>query len=72
MQMKYSGRKTETLAEPMTDRYVVVRNGSRVSDEEYTTRDEAQPELDHWKRVIKRWPDGSKLEILDLSKRNNK
>jgi hypothetical protein len=46
-------------------KYVVIRNGLRVSDSEYQNRDEAKPEYDHWNKVIARWPDGSKLEIVE-------
>lgn len=52
-----------------TDRFVVLRNGARVSDEEYPTRGDAQSEYDHWNKVITRWPDGSKLEIVNLSRK---
>ena len=47
-------------------KYAVIRNGMRVSDFEYTSRDEAKSEYDHWHKVITRWPDGSKLEIVEV------
>lgn len=47
-------------------RYVVIRNGSRVSDAEYTSKEDAKTEYDHWDKIITRWPDGSKLEIIEL------
>lgn len=47
-------------------KYIVVRNGTRVSDLEYTNREEAKSEYDHWNKVITRWPDGSKLEIVEM------
>lgn len=47
-------------------RYVVIRNDVRVSDLEYSTKEEAKSEYDHWNKIIKRWPDGSKLEIVEL------
>ncbi len=46
-------------------KYVVIRNGLRVSDLEYSNKDEAKVEYDHWKNIIARWPDGSKLEIVE-------
>ena len=61
-------KKNENINEP-TDRFVVMRNGARVSDEEYTSRNEAQSEYDHWHKVITRWPDGSKLEIVNLTRK---
>ncbi len=47
-------------------KYAVIRNGMRVSDLEYTSKDEAKSEYDHWHKVITRWPDGSKLEIVEV------
>jgi len=47
-------------------KYAVIRNGMRVSDLEYISRDEAKSEYDHWHKVITRWPDGSKLEIVEV------
>jgi hypothetical protein len=55
--------KTETTM------YAVFRNGFRVSDSEYDSKMDAQRELDYWTGIIKRHPDGSKLEIRQL---NNK
>jgi len=55
--------------ETSNERYVVMRNGARVSDEEYSSREDATAEYEHWNRVITRWPDGSKLEIVNLSRR---
>jgi hypothetical protein len=50
-------------------KYVVIRNGLRVSDLEYSNKEEAKVEYDHWKNIITRWPDGSKLEILETKGR---
>jgi hypothetical protein len=46
-------------------KYVILRDGRRVSDLEYTSKDEARTEYEHWSSIIKRWPDGSKLEIVE-------
>jgi hypothetical protein len=51
------------------NKYVVIRNGLRVSDLEYSNKEEAKMEYDHWKNIIARWPDGSKLEILETKGR---
>lgn len=59
-----------TVVESTTDRFVVMRNGARVSDEEYPSKESAKSEYDYWNRIITRWPDGSKLEIVNLSKKN--
>lgn len=56
--------KNNTTSERQS-KYVVIRNGLRVSDLEYSNKDEAKVEYDHWKNIITRWPDGSKLEIIE-------
>lgn len=55
------GDKTETVM------YAVFRNGFRVSDSEYDSKMDAQRELDYWTNIVKRHPDGSKLEIRPLN-----
>lgn len=52
--------------------YAVFRNGTRVSDTEYDSKFDAQRELDYWSNIIKRYPDGSKLEIRQLNNRRYK
>jgi hypothetical protein len=47
-------------------KYVVIRNGARVSDSEYPTKEDAKNEYEHWNRIITRWPDGSKLDIVEM------
>ena len=47
-------------------KYIVLRNGIKVSDEEYNDKLDAQREYEHWKKIIKRFPDGSKLEIKEI------
>jgi hypothetical protein len=46
-------------------KYVILRDGRRVSDLEYTSKDEARTEYEHWSSIIKRWLDGSKIEIVE-------
>ena len=46
-------------------KYVVVRSGLRVSDMEYDTSSDASEELMHWKSIVKRWPDGSVVEVVE-------
>jgi len=64
-----AGIKSVVTNVDLNNRFVVMRNGSRVSDEEYSLKEDAQAEYDHWHRVVTRWPDGSKLEIVNLSKK---
>lgn len=47
--------------------YAVFRNGIRVSEEEYPSPFYAQKELEHWQNIIKKFPDGSRLEILPFN-----
>ena len=47
-------------------KYAVIRNGMRVSDLDYLSKDEAKSEYDQWNKVITRWPEGSKLEIVEV------
>lgn len=47
-------------------KYIVIRNGHRVSDAEYESKNDAFNEYDYWMRVISRWPDKSKIEIVEL------
>lgn len=58
--------KNNTISLDRQNKYVVLRNGMRVSDSEYSNREEAKSEYDHWNKVITRWPDGSKLEIVEM------
>lgn len=60
---------TATSSETETKMYAVFRNGYRVSDSEYDSKLDAQRELDYWTNIIKRHPDGSKLEIRQLNNR---
>lgn len=46
-------------------RYVVTRDGYRVSDIEYTSKEHASDEYSFWNRVITRYPDGTKLDIIE-------
>lgn len=58
--------KNNTVSLDRQNKYVVLRNGMRVSDLEYINKEEAKSEYDHWNKVITRWPDGSKLEIVEM------
>ncbi len=47
-------------------RYVVTRSGLRVSELDHQTKEDAQIEYNHWKGIVARWPDGSKVKIVEL------
>jgi hypothetical protein len=55
-------------------RYVVVRGGLRVSDKDYSKPDEdrALSEAAFWQKVVKRWPDGTKVEIVQFDKKKHR
>ena len=53
-------------------KYVVVRSGLRVSDQEYDNPADATVELEHWKSVIKRWPDGSVIDIVEKDEKKHR
>jgi hypothetical protein len=61
-----------TLEQTETVMYAVFRNNVRVSDSEYDSKLDAQRELDYWAGIIKRYPDGSKLEIRPLNQKRVK
>lgn len=52
-----------SIDNPNGKMYAVYRNGARVSETEYPDPFFAQKELEHWKNIIKRNPDGSRVEI---------
>ena len=45
-------------------KYVVTRDNMRVSETEYDNPGDAQNEVTHWENVIKRWPDGTKVKVV--------
>ena len=55
-------------------KYVVVRGNSRVSDKDYTDPNDprAISEMNFWKKVISRWPDGTKIEIVPYDKKKHR
>ena len=38
-------------------KYVILRDGRRVSDLEYVSKVEAKTEYEHWSSILNRWPD---------------
>lgn len=49
-----------------TNLYAVFRNGVRVSEEVYPAPAFAQKELEHWQTIVKKFPDGSKVEVRPI------
>lgn len=53
------------MADSKSKKYVVVRSGVRVSDQEYDTPVEAQSEAEYWQSIVNRWPDGTVVEVVE-------
>jgi hypothetical protein len=51
---------------------VVVRSGTRVSELVYESKQDAKIEFDHWSGILKRWPDGTKVEIAEYDEKKHK
>ncbi len=66
-----SGEQNDNNESP---RYVVVRGGMRVSDKDYPNANEpkALEEQSFWKRVVSRFPDGTKIEIVPFDKKQHR
>ena len=47
--------------------YAVFRNGYRASESEYPSPLFAQKELEYWQNVVKKFPDGSKVEVRPVT-----
>ena len=50
----------------MNVRYIVLRDGYRVSEDMHTDLKEAEAEAEFWRSVIRRWPDGTKVIIKKI------
>jgi broad specificity polyphosphatase/5'/3'-nucleotidase SurE len=53
-------------------KYVVTRNGYRVSDNEYFSIEDAENEALYWKDIIKKWPDGSKILVEEYNDKKHR
>ena len=49
--------------------FAVFRNGFRVSDATYPAEFYAKHELEYWRGIIKKWPDGSRIDVRKLRPR---
>ena len=49
--------------------YAVFRSGIRVSDSEYDSKLSARGEYEYWVKLLKRWPDGTRMDIRELNYR---
>ena len=55
-------------------RYVVTRGGLRVSDKDYPKADEprAIAEKEFWQKVVNKYPDGTKIGIVQYDKKKHR
>lgn len=53
------------MSDTKNKKYVVVRSGLRVSDQEYDAPNDAKPEVEHWNKILQRWPDGTHIEVVE-------
>jgi hypothetical protein len=70
--------ETEVVSEEQkantTPTFVVIRGGCRVSDREYKSPEDpfAVDEKDFWQKVVNRYPDGTKVEIVPFDKKKHR
>ncbi len=50
----------------MNLRYIVLRDGIRVSEDMHSDLKEAEAEAEFWRKVIRSWPDGTKVVIKKI------
>jgi hypothetical protein len=50
----------------MNLKYIVLRDGVRVSEDMHNSQTEAELEANYWREIIKRWPDGTKVVIKKI------
>jgi len=57
-----------------TPTFVVTRGGIRVSDAEYLSSDDpyAVAEKSFWQRVVQKYPDGTRVEIVPFDKKKHR
>jgi len=57
-----------------TPTFVVTRGGLRVSDVEYTSETDplAIAEKDFWQQIVKKYPDGTRIEIVPFDKKKHR
>ena len=50
----------------MTSKFIVLRDGIKVSEDLHDSETDAQHEANFWREIIKRWPDGTKVTIKKI------
>ena len=50
----------------MNLKYIVLRDGIRVSEDMHTKIEDAEHEAEFWRKIIRSWPDGTKVTIKKI------
>jgi hypothetical protein len=50
----------------MNVKYIVLRDGIRVSEDMHNSLPKAEVEASYWREIIKRWPDGTKVVVKKI------
>jgi len=53
-------------------KFVVTRSGIRVSEREYDNISDATEEVDHWKKILATWPDGTKVTVEEYNDKKHR
>jgi hypothetical protein len=53
-------------------KFVVTRSGIRVSEREYDNVSDATEEVDHWKKILNTWPDGTKITVEEYNDKKHR
>lgn len=53
-------------------KYVVIRSGVRVSEQVYDTIEDASEELNHWQRILNKWPDGTVVSVEEYNDKKHR
>lgn len=53
-------------------KYVVTRSGIRVSELEYDNVTDATKEVEHWQRILNKWPDGTKIAVEEYNDKKHR
>jgi hypothetical protein len=60
-------KELEKQTSTSNSKYVVKRDGFRVSDTIHESKEAAKSEYDYWYTLSKKdWPDGTKIEIIKV------
>jgi len=64
----------EEQKDTTTPTFVVIRGGARVSENEYSTANEpkALEEKAFWQKIVKKFPDGTRIEIVPFDKKKHR